>query len=100
MGRQKFKKQTIIHHEIIHEALFFFIFFLYLYCTYYYFFNVFGIYDKDGVLRFLNSDKEACIDYAKLFELNSAHYYLIDLIVSIDTEADINLDLNQAESNN
>ena len=58
------------------------------------------LYDKDGILRFANSDREACIDYAKLFELNSAHYYLMDLIVSFDTEANINLDLNQAENNN
>ena len=61
---------------------------------------MYGIYDRDGVLRFLNSDKEACIDYAKLFELNSANYHLMDLIVSIDTAADINLDLNQAGNNN
>ena len=64
------------------------------------FFDMYGIYDRDGVLRFLNSDREACIDYAKLFELNSSHCYLMDSIVSIDTEANINLDLNQAESNN
>ena len=61
---------------------------------------MYGIYDKDGVLRFFNSDREACIDYAKLFELNSANYHLMDLIVSIDTAADINLDLNQAGNNN
>ena len=61
---------------------------------------MYGIYDKDGVLRFFNSDREACIDYAKLFELNSSHYHLMDLIVSIDTGANINLDLNQAKNNN
>ena len=61
---------------------------------------MYGIYDRDGVLRFLNSDREACIEYAKLFELNSAHYYLMDLIVSIYTEVNLNFDLNQAESNN
>ena len=61
---------------------------------------MYGIYDRDGVLRFFNSDREACIDYAKLFELNSSHYYLTDLIVNIDTEANINLDLSQAENNN
>ena len=61
---------------------------------------MYGIYDRDGVLRFLNSDREACIDYAKLFELNSSHYHLMDLIVSIDTGANINLDLNQAKNNN
>ena len=61
---------------------------------------MYGVYDKDGVLRFFNSDREACIEYAKLFELNSSHYYLMDLIVSIDTGANINLDLNQAKNNN
>ena len=61
---------------------------------------MYGIYDRDGILRFFNSDREACIDYVKLFELNSAHYYVKDLIVSTDKKADINLDLNQAESNN
>ena len=55
------------------------------------------LYDRDGVLRFANSDKEACIDYAKLFELNSEH---CSSIVSFDKEANINLDLNQEENNN
>ena len=55
------------------------------------------LYDRDGVLRFANSDKEACIDYAKLFELTSEH---CSLIVSFDKEANINLDLNQEENNN
>ena len=59
---------------------------------------MYGLYDRDGVLRFANSDREACLDYAKLFKLNSTHFYLKDLIVNIDTEA--NLDLNLAENNN
>ena len=58
------------------------------------------LYDRDGILRFVNSDREACLDYAKLFELNSAHCCLMNLIVSMDNEANINLDLNQAENNN
>ena len=61
---------------------------------------MYGLYDRDGVLRFANSDREACLDYAKLFELNSANYNLMDLTVSIDTAANINLDLNQEENNN
>ena len=61
---------------------------------------MYGLYDKDGVLRFANSDREACIDYAKLFELNAAHCCLMNVIVSIDNEANVNLDLNQAEYNN
>ena len=61
---------------------------------------MYGLYDKEGILRFVNSDKEACLDYAKLFELNSAHCCLMYLINSIDKEAKINLDLNLAENNN
>ncbi len=61
---------------------------------------MYGLYDRDGVLRFVNSDKEACLDYAKLFELNSEHYCLMNLIASIDIENNINLDLNQEENNN
>ena len=61
---------------------------------------MYGLYYRDGVLRFANSDIEACLEYAKLFELNSAHCCLMNLIESIDNEAKINLDLNQAENNN
>ena len=61
---------------------------------------MYGLYDREGVLRFANPDREACLDYAKLFELNSAHCCLMNLIVNIDKEANINLDLNQAENNN
>ena len=61
---------------------------------------MYGLYDKEGVLRFLNSDREACLDYAKLFEMNSAHCCLINLIDSVDKKANINFDLNQAENNN
>ena len=58
------------------------------------------LYDNDGVLRFIYSDKEACLDYAQLFEMNSAHFCLMDLVASIDKENNTNLVLNQAESNN
>ncbi|ABM71392.1 Hypothetical protein P9515_01831 [Prochlorococcus marinus str. MIT 9515] len=61
---------------------------------------MYGLYDRDGVLRFVNSDRKACLDYAELFELNSSHYCLMNLIETIDTENNINLDLNQVESNN
>ena len=61
---------------------------------------MYSLYDKDGVLRFVNSDREACLDYAKLFELNSTNCCLMNLIVSIDRKTNINLDLNQAENNN
>ena len=61
---------------------------------------MYSLYDKDGVLRFVNSDREACLDYAKLFELNSAYCCLTNLIASMDKQININLDLNQAEYNN
>ena len=61
---------------------------------------MYGLYDRDGVLRFVNSDKEACLDYAKLFELNSTHCSLMHLIASIDKENNVSLDLNQEENNN
>ena len=61
---------------------------------------MYGLYDRDGILRFVNSDKEACLDYAELFELNAAHFCLINLIENTNKEDDINLDLNQVENNN
>ena len=40
---------------------------------------MYGLYDKEGILRFIDSDKDACIAYAELFELGSTNYCLIDL---------------------
>ena len=40
---------------------------------------MYGLYDKEGILRFVDSDKDACIAYAALFELGSTNYCLIDL---------------------
>ena len=40
---------------------------------------MYGIYDKEGILRFVDSDKDACIAYAELFELNSTNYCLMNL---------------------
>ena len=60
---------------------------------------MYSLYDKDGVLRFVNPNREACLDYAKLFELNAAHCCLLNLISSRDKTNNINLDLNQAENN-
>ena len=57
---------------------------------------MYGLYDKEGILRFVNSEREACLDYAKLFELNSAQFSLI----YINKKNDITLILNQGENNN
>ena len=40
---------------------------------------MYGLYDKEGILRFVESDKDACIAYAELFELGYTNYCLIDL---------------------
>ena len=40
---------------------------------------MYGLYDREGILRFTDSDKEACIAYAELFELESTNYCLMDL---------------------
>ena len=39
---------------------------------------MYGLYDKEGILRFFDQDKEVCIAYAELFELGSTNYCLID----------------------
>ena len=61
---------------------------------------MFGLYDRDGFLRFVNSDREACLDYAKLFEFKSTNFSLMNLIDSVDISNDVNLNLNQEENNN
>ena len=40
---------------------------------------MYGLYDKEGILRFVDSDKDACIAYAELFKLSSTNYCLMDL---------------------
>ena len=59
---------------------------------------MYGLYDKEGVLRFVDSDKDACIAYAELFELSSTNYCLMDLDTKILKGAI--LDQTQVENNN
>ena len=40
---------------------------------------MYGLYDKEGILRFVDSDKDAFIAYSELFELGSTNYCLMDL---------------------
>ena len=61
---------------------------------------MYGLYDKEGILRFVNSDKDACIAYAELFELNSTYYCLMDLASDRKKIIDTNLDQSLGESNN
>ncbi len=60
---------------------------------------MYGLYDKEGVLRFVDSDKDACIAYAELFELSSTNYCLMDLAndtkkVKVNTNLDQSLGVN------
>ena len=61
---------------------------------------MYNLYDRDGILRFVNSDKKACLDYAKLFELSSSNNCLIHSIENINKDSEINLDLNQVKNSN
>ena len=60
---------------------------------------MYGLYDKEGILRFVDSDKDACIEYAELFELGSTNYCLMDLAnntkkVKVNTNLDQSLGVN------
>ena len=62
---------------------------------------MYGLYDKEGILRFVDSDKDACIAYAELFELSSTNYCLMDLpndTKKINSKA--NLDQSPEVNNN
>ena len=61
---------------------------------------MYGLYDRDGILRFVNSEKEACLEYAELFELNSTNFCLMNLRKSSYIENDFNNNQNQAKSSN
>ena len=61
---------------------------------------MYGLYDTEGILRFVNSDKEACLAYAELFELSSTNYFLMHLVEHSEKNNAINFDLNQVENNN
>ena len=61
---------------------------------------MYGLYDKEGVLRFVDSDKDACIAYAELFELGSTNYCLMDFTNNIKSVKNTNLDRSLGENNN
>ena len=62
---------------------------------------MYGLYDKEGILRFVDSDKDACITYAELFELGSANYCLINLENDTKTvKVNTNLDQSLGVYNN
>lgn len=49
-------------------------------------YNLFGLYDTEGILRITCSDKEACFAYAKLFELSSIEFSVMPLSDLIEDE--------------
>ena len=61
---------------------------------------MFGLYDKEGILRFVDSDKDACIAYAELFELGSTNYCLIDLAIDTKIVKCITLDQSLGGNSN
>ena len=62
---------------------------------------MYGLYDKEGILRFVDSDKDACIAYAELFELGSTNYCLMDLLNDTKTiNSKANLDQSLGVNNN
>ena len=61
---------------------------------------MFGLYDKEGILRFVDSDKDACIAYAELFELGSTSYCLMDLANDSRKLKSTILDQSLEENNN
>ena len=61
---------------------------------------MYGLYDKEGILRFFDSDKNVCIAYAELFELGTTNYCLMDLANDTKNVKSTNLDQNLGESNN
>ena len=61
---------------------------------------MYGLYDREGILRYVNSDKDACLEYAALFGLNDKNFSLLSLNNTGEDLKDINLDQNQEENNN
>ena len=61
---------------------------------------MYGLYDKEGILRFIDADKDACIAYAELFELGSTNYCLMDLANEKKKVKVTNLDQSLGGNNN
>ena len=76
------------------------LYFLYIFVIDFYFLQMYGLYDKEGILRFVDSDKDACIAYAELFELSSTNYCLMDLDKDIKQVKVTNLDQSLGGNNN
>ena len=62
--------------------------------------EMYGLYDKEGILRFVDSDKDVCIAYAELFELGSTNYCLMDFANNTNKVKGTTLDQSLGENNN
>tara|TARA_B100000575_G_C22683255_1_gene415191 strand:+ start:405 stop:560 length:156 start_codon:yes stop_codon:yes gene_type:complete len=51
---------------------------------------MYGLYDKEGILRYVNADKDACLAYAELFDLSAKSYSLMPLNDNIEDFGEIN----------
>ena len=40
---------------------------------------MYGLYDTDGILRYLCHERDACVAYAELFNFPAVEYCLVDL---------------------
>ena len=60
---------------------------------------MYGLYDKEGILRFVDADKDACIAYVELFELGPTNYCLMNLAYDKKVKC-TNLEQNQGGNNN
>ena len=61
---------------------------------------MYGLYDKEGILRFVDSDKDACIAYAELFDLGSTNYCLMYLANDTKEVKSTNLGQSLGGNNN
>ena len=61
---------------------------------------MYGLYDKEGILRFVDSDKDACIAYAELFDLGSTNYCLMNLANETKEVKSTNLGQSLGGNNN
>ena len=61
---------------------------------------MYGLYDKEGILRFVDADKDACIAYAELFELGSTNHCLMDFANDTKNVKNTTLDQIQGWNNN
>ncbi len=61
---------------------------------------MYGLCESYRILRFVNYDEQACIDFPELFELTSNNFCFMNLKAYLDISKHINLHLNQVMNNN